>query len=365
MESEESTSLSNPSDRPNPPIPSIRPDQCVAISPGKQVRAEFAVETIWSGTTVYPACAVLRVWQDDRPVLHAMRIGLQTATGERLACGLSLRSVTRHRAQTPLGPGRELRIRLADRLDRKLAIRIRITDRSVFCEVVQPYKRCQTGTAHFDLDPAPMTCLTSTDTPSVYYVPAGKLVASWKTRSALHAVFFDRPGDLVPCRFNVLPTIGHLPIADGKAGCDALFLMLPFTKSALPNPTFSDLPTPLFKIACTQMFLRQEGADDFWLMRGEPGVFAIAARRRQRTWDVFGITAEPRTVTVRFEDLWLRMPPELRAARYAIHLSRDPLKEESGPFIEEHFAHQPPDIRVVLDLAANGGFRITFKEEEE
>ena len=113
------------------------------------------------------------------------------------------------------------------------------------------------------------------------------------------------------------------------------------------------------------MMLRRDGADDdFWMLRGEPGVFAMAARRQDNAWQVAGVTAEAQTLTVRFEDLWLRMPAELRALRYSVAILRDPVPGEQGDRVEESFADQAPDVRVALDLAKNGGFVLTFRPEE-
>jgi hypothetical protein len=112
------------------------------------------------------------------------------------------------------------------------------------------------------------------------------------------------------------------------------------------------------------MMLGRGGAsDDFWMMRGEPGEFAVAARRQGGVWQVAGVTAEARTLTVRFEDLWLRMPAELRALRYTVEILRDPIKGEAGDRVEESFAGQAPDVRVAMDLAKSGGFLITVSPQ--
>jgi hypothetical protein len=43
------------------------------FSPAKRVRAELAVETVWIGSTVYPACPVWRVWVDGCAVVDTRR----------------------------------------------------------------------------------------------------------------------------------------------------------------------------------------------------------------------------------------------------------------------------------------------------
>ena len=206
------------------------------------------------------------------------------------------------------------------------------------------------------------------ETPDVFFAPCGKLVARWQQEGVRRIVVFDRPGDIVTRRFGVLEIPG-LHVGDGKQGCSHLFLTLPFTAGALPHTTFGDALTPSFKEAFMRLMRRGEGADDFWVVRGEPGVFAVAAERHGAVWRVCGITGAARTLTVRLEDLWLRTPEALRALRYTVGILRDPNKNEAGgetggergrATVEEAFAQQPFDVRVALDLAENGGFVLTF-----
>jgi 23S rRNA pseudouridine1911/1915/1917 synthase len=157
-----------------------------------------------------------------------------------------------------------------------------------------------------------------------------------------------------------LERLDALPVSDGRQGCDALFLTVPFTKAALPAPVFGEGVTPAYRAAFDMMLGREDAGDDFWMMRGEPGVFAVAARRLGGVWRVGGVTAAAQTLTVRFEDLWLRMAPELRALRYTVAILRDPATGESGDRVEESFDGQAPDVRVALDLAKGGGFLLTF-----
>ena len=331
------------------------------VSPAKRIRAEFAIETVWLGSTVYPEVPVWRVWHGNQLVIDHSPLGLRTADGAPLLCGMTLRRVTRHRAQTPIGAGRELRAQVYARDGTALNIRLRLTDMSAFCEVTQPRKRKQDGSALTQTNP-PAGSTILRQTPDVFYAPCGKLVAHWRHGLSDHIVFFDRPGDLATRRFDALNEIPALNIEDGKQGCAHLFLTIPFTKRALPPVTFSDKLTPSFKEAFTQIIRRGEGADDFWFIRGEPNVFAIAAQRRQDEWRIHGVTGASRTLTIRFEDLWLRTPPPLRATHYTVAIKRNPNKNETGaqPLIDETFASQPPDIRIALDLPENGGFVLTF-----
>lgn len=87
------------------------------------------------------------------------------------------------------------------------------------------------------------------------------------------------------------------------------------------------------------------------------------AQRRGTTCRACGVTGESRTLTLRFEDLWLRMPAELRSLSYTVEIFRDPNAKEQGTSIEESFSGQAPDVRIALELSTNGGFLLTFRPE--
>jgi len=344
-------------------------------SPAKRVRAEVAVETVWIGTTVYPECPVWRVWYDGRPVVDTSAVGLLTEAGP-LAYGLRLVKASRHRPQTGIGPARALVARFADRRGRELEMTLRVTDLSAFCAVRQTRKRRQDATdlsiTRFPegsvllgnegtLNVQRSTLNMEVKTPQVRFAPSGKLIAFWRHGLEQHVVFFDRPGDLAERRFGALARVDGLDVADGRQGCGHLFLTVPFTKATLPAPVFGDAVTPAYRAAFGRMLGRD--GDDFQMLRGEPCEFAVAAQRQGGVWQVAGVTAGARTLTVRFEDLWLRLPAELRAQAYTVEILRDPIKGEAGDRIEEAFADQAPDVRVALDLAKNGGFLITFRPQ--
>ena len=360
------------------------------FSPSKRVCAEVAVETVWIGATVYPECPVWRVWCDGRPVIDTSPVGLADERGP-LAYGLRLVKAARHRPQTGIGPGRSLVARFAGRDGRELEVTLRVTDLSAFCaarEIAKKGARRPAGTlALQDLGitrfPEGSVLLKKTETPTtvrpptsdlrspvpqdagpqVRFAPSGKLVAFWRHGLEQHAVFFDRPGDLAVRRFGALPQIEALSVADGRQGCEHLFLTVPFTQAELPAPAFGEALTPAFRAAFEMMLGRAASSDDFWMMRGEPGEFAVAARRSGDVWQIGGVAAEAQTLTVRFEDVWLRTPPELRAERYAVEILRDPIKGEADDRVAESFAEQAPDVRVALDLSRNGGFLLTFRPE--
>ena len=351
------------------------------VSPSKRIRAEVAVETVWIGTTVYPESPVWRVWCDERPVVDTSTVGLATEDGP-LAYGMTFVKATRHRPQTGIGPGREIRARFAGRDGREIEVRVRVTDLSAFCAVREVWKRMPKKAAGRDACDLSITRFpegsvllggeetpnaerrtpnAERNSPQVLFAPSGKLVAFWRHGLEQHAVFFDRPGDLAVRRFGALERVDELAVADGRQGCDHVFLTVPFTKAELPAPVFGAAVTPAYRAAFEMMLGRGAASDDFWMMRGEPGEFAVAARRQGGMWQVAGVTAAARMLTVRFEDLWLRMPAELRALSYTVEILRDPIKDEPGDRVEEAFAKQAPDVRVAMDLAKSGGFLITFR----
>ncbi len=94
-------------------------------------------------------------------------------------------------------------------------------------------------------------------------------------------------------------------------------------------------------------------------MRGEPDDFLVFARRTGATWQVGGFTVEATTLTVRFEDVWDLTPPELRTTSYAVTVLRD-----SACAIPAILPDIAPDARIFIDLAANGGFLLTFTPAE-
>lgn len=340
------------------------------FSPNRRVRAEVAVETVWLGATVYPECPVWRVWHDGRRVVDTSTLGLLAGkTGLPLAYAMTLARVTRHRAQTGLGPARAAKLRFRGRDGHELEVLIRVTDQSAFCALRQPRKRNQDGA---DLSvtrfPEGSVLLEKGETPNtegkkpqVRFAPSGKLIAFWRHGLEQHLVFFDRPGDLAERRFPVCDAPDKLEIAEGRQGCEHLFVTLPFARGPLPAPRFGDTVTPAYRAAFGLMLGRDGAGDDFWVIRGEPGGFAVAARRQGEVWKVAGVTAEAQTLTVRFEDVWLRTPPALRAHCYTVEILRDPVPGEVGDKVQEAFADQAPDVRVALDLAANGGFLLTFR----
>ena len=95
-------------------------------------------------------------------------------------------------------------------------------------------------------------------------------------------------------------------------------------------------------------------------MRGEPDDFLVFARRTGAAWQVGGFTVEATTLTVRFEDVWDLTPPALKVTSYSVNVLRDG-EDAAPPTILPDIA---PDARIFIDLAANGGFLLTFTPTE-
>ena len=120
---------------------------------------------------------------------------------------------------------------------------------------------------------------------------------------------------------------------------------------------FGEAVTPAAR-AAFRVFLGLDGAgDDFRVMRGEPDDFLVFARRSGAAWQVGGFTVDATTLTVRFEDVWDLTPPALRATSYGVTVLRD-----GGDAVLTDIA---PDARIFIDLAANGGFLLSFTPTED
>ena len=168
---------------------------------------------------------------------------------------------------------------------------------------------------------------------------------------------WTRPADLAEARRGTDPAPESLALADGRDLLTFAFAVAPFVRGPLPEPTFGEAVTPAAR-AAFRVFLGLDGAgDDFHVMRGEPDDFLVFARRAGATWQVGGFTVEATTLTVRFEDVWDLTPPALRATSYGVTVLRD-----GGDAVLTDIA---PDARIFIDLAANGGFLLSFTPTED
>ena len=102
-------------------------------------------------------------------------------------------------------------------------------------------------------------------------------------------------------------------------------------------------------------------------LRGLPDDFLIfAAGLQDATPAVCGLAVAPTTLTVRFEDVWRLLPPAARAFAYACDAARDPHAGDApaaqvAGIVRETLPGLAPDVRICLDLAANGGFTLAFR----
>ena len=334
-------------------------------SQNKLVSVSLSLETLWIGHTVYPAVPVLRVNHRGRAVVQRSRLSFQPATGVPIQFGLEVISVKKQRPKTRFGPGRQVVIQLRERggAKRELEITLRITVMSAFCSLKQPGKRINAGHDLSVIKFADDTVVYSgqNELPFVAHSPSAVLFAYWKHSGEHHLVMVDRPGALVEMQFGALESISEISVECGADGCRFLYTRLPFTRASLPDAVYGTAIRASFKTAynCILAHFRSKD-DDFWVIRGAPGEFAVTARRIGSKWIVCGITSVARTLTVRFEDLWLRMPAELRVLKWDVKLLRDPVNNEPGEVVEESFFGLAPDLRIALDLKLNGGFQIEF-----
>ena len=171
-------------------------------------------------------------------------------------------------------------------------------------------------------------------------------------------VGFARPADLAAARFECEDAPAELRLESGADLLSAAFGIVPFARRPLPAPLFSAAVTPAAQAAFA-MFSGgggpREGADpeDFTVLRGEPDDFIVFARRIGGVWDVGAFAVAAGTLTVRFEDVWLRTPAAFRSSLYRAEVRRD-------PDVRERLDGVAPDARIFLDHSASGGFLITF-----
>lgn len=91
------------------------------------------------------------------------------------------------------------------------------------------------------------------------------------------------------------------------------------------------------------------------VIREEPGEYRVVARYSDDgTFSVFGETMKPITLTVRVEDVWNRIPEDLRRCSYCVTVWREDAGTPSN--ILEDVA---PDARIFLDFSRS--FRMEFK----
>jgi len=172
----------------------------------------------------------------------------------------------------------------------------------------------------------------------------------------LPPLVWTRPADLAEARLECDPPPKALDIADGADMMAAAFETVPFARGPLPVPSFGEGITPAARDAF-MLFLGMntaEKADAFRVMRGEPGAFVMCARRYKSVWKVGAFSARAMSLTVRFEDLWEQLPRGERRSEYIVEVFKDAEPQR------EALTGVAFDARIMLDLAAGGGFTLTF-----
>ena len=175
-----------------------------------------------------------------------------------------------------------------------------------------------------------------------------------------------RPADLAEARLACeMPPVAVTP-ADGAELLALAFAVVPFAVPPFPRPFYGPAVTQSAQEAFA-LFLGQNtahAADEFRVLRGAPDDFVVCARRYHDVWKVGAFTVRPTTLTVRFEDLW-KLLPRRPFTEYMVEVVRDPHAKDApeahaAGIVREVLAGTAPDVRICLDLAANGGFTLTF-----
>ncbi len=183
----------------------------------------------------------------------------------------------------------------------------------------------------------------------------------------LPTLSWTRPAELAEARLNCDEPPEDLDLGHGGDLLTAAFKVIPFVRGPLPKPFFGGGVThpaqEAFKLFLGTLL--SEPSDEFKVLRGEVDDFLMFARRHRDVWMVGAFTVHATTLTVRFEDLWRRLPEKARRTEYLMETLRDPNAKDSP---EANAAHEvretlpglAPDARICLDLAEGGGFVLTF-----
>ena len=192
--------------------------------------------------------------------------------------------------------------------------------------------------------------------PVVRHLPSGCLAAVSLDGREASLRLFDTPQELANTSATIAPA-GEAALPDGAAALEYLYTVAPFTPAA--SFAFGEAPTPAFRAAFNAM------AGGIRFFRGELGAFlaGYAVDEERAAYRVACITAAPRMLTVRLEDIWLALPESMRFPFYDLTLVRDPnrLDPPGTDVVEERFPGQPGNLRLFLELARNGGFLIEAK----
>ncbi|MFO7937097.1 MAG: glycoside hydrolase family 97 C-terminal domain-containing protein [Kiritimatiellia bacterium] len=330
-------------------------------SPDKRIRAEISLVEFWCDNTVYPSAAVLRITFRGYPVVQTEALRLNE---ESALYGLEFVGAEESHSEMRLGAAfqKVIHLRERGRSGRDFSVTLRLSDVSLFFDIneIGSERKNHTLLPCF-ADDAPLISKPR-ELPVVAYIGPGSLAAVWPQEGTIHLVISGRPGRLAEMHFALLDSMPFSRVKTGSDGCLAIYTQLPFVKNTSRKVEYSDEIRLSYQRAFDCLLEHySENDEDFWVMRGDPGVFAVVARQVNSKWIVCGLTDAPRTLTIRFEELWLRLPPEMRLLKWHANIVRDPVLDEADELVEESFTDLAPDVRIALDLKRNGGFVIEFE----
>jgi len=98
-------------------------------------------------------------------------------------------------------------------------------------------------------------------------------------------------------------------------------------------------------------------------LRGEPGRFIMLAYPWFGGWKVSMFCAEETVLTVRMEDLVLRLPEARQVPNWRVSISRDPKPDEAEGLVKEQFERVAWDTRIRLICAKAGGAVVMIRPE--
>lgn len=187
--------------------------------------------------------------------------------------------------------------------------------------------------------------------PVVRYLPSGCLAAVSLDDGEASLRLFDSPQELANTHAEAAPS-GEMKLPDGASALAYFFSVAPFEPAV--SFALGASVTPAFRSAFA---LLSGGGIRF--LRGEFGAFLMgfAEDAAAGAFRVACITAAPRMLTVRLEDIWLALPEQLRFPFYDLTLTRDPNRLDGTGLgvVTETFPRQPGNLRLFLELARNGG----------
>lgn len=334
------------------------------FSPNKQVRIECSIKTIWVGNRVYPDVLVWRAWYKDRPVITDSFFRLKEYNGATLAYGLRDFKLEKQASNKSFAI---YRVSATDKTGSVLSVLFVISNDRMTYAILSTGKKGLEATEEqdFSLTTFPHGSVhinpeADFDLPHAFFTPQGKIVAYEQHPFRFQAWFFDRPADLATAKLGTLQAPNEWTPSSGKQALIDLFALVPFWQNTPASIQMDDSLTPAFREALAWIIFGAKGTDQEWMMRGEPGDFAILARREGDQWQIAGISATEKVLTVRLEDLWDHTPEaHLPNGPRTIRLIRDPNQAETDKDkITESFPDSSPFTKISLEVKANGGFLI-------